>query len=123
VTFGDTATLFTEALEGLGNRSVLRTTADGATPFVTGTYFIVSHVYPRTERYLYYTTADVTQLAAGTPRDVFVLDFAASVPAPVRVDSSTNGFLTFSNDATAAFLFDGFDPTSAVVVLSCRRTR
>lgn len=108
VGFSDSQTVFVAAIDPQSDSQIWRTTADTGTFFTTGSAFTISHAYPGTERYLAYTKADVGVLASNGPRPLSVVDLQAN-PMPIfPLTSLGSGTLTFSEDVSSAFTYEGF---------------
>jgi hypothetical protein len=123
VGFSDSQTVFVAAVANeqvatIGNNQpnpqidpqIWRTTADSSTRFADpGSAFTVSHTYPGTERYLAYTTAPGAVILAGQPHDLLLADLATP-GAVFSLGVVGSGTLTFSQDVSSAFTYEGFQP-------------
>ena len=118
VGFSDSQTVFVSAIDSSLNSQIWRTTVDTSTRFTLGSAFTIAHTYPGTERYLGYTTANIGVLASNGPRDLALVDLQTN-PMPIfPLTRLGSGTLTFSQDVSSAYTYEGFQSGSQLGTLT-----
>jgi hypothetical protein len=117
VQFADAATLFVEALDAQGNAAVYRTTATGASAFVSATQFFLLQAPAGAERYFFFSTMAMTALASQAPFDLQMVDLATPNATPIPLARSTLTVPSLSDDLSSLWVLDQYDVTAGLGTL------